>query len=115
MFQAFCLIVNFVPRVVEEIMEKTLQQAVVAKNLQSAHLPSRCQTHAVVLFVFYKRRLLRRELLEHASNGCGTDTEMLREGVAGHPFLFRPGQFQYRFQIVVYRFRVVRPMASRRH
>jgi len=54
MFQPFRLIVNFVPRVVEEIMEEALQQAVVAKDLQSAH-PAGCrQTHAVMLFVFYK-------------------------------------------------------------
>ena len=115
MFQPFCLFVNLVPRVVEEIMKEALQQAVMAKNLQSPHLPSCGQTHAVMLFVFYKRPLLRRELLEHSSDGCGTDTEILREGVAGHPFLFRPSQFQYRFQIVVYGLRGVRPMCSRFH
>src|ERR1035441_10370523 len=82
MFQPFCLIVNLVPRVVEEIMEETLQQAVMAKNLQSAHLPTRCQTHAAVLFVFYKRRLLRRELLEHTGDGCGTNAEMQRVDAA---------------------------------
>jgi len=37
--EAFRLIVDLVPRVVEEIMEETLQQAVMAKNLQSAPLP----------------------------------------------------------------------------
>src|SRR5439155_7960846 len=103
MFQPFCLIVNLVPRVVEEIMEKTLQQPVMAKNLQSAHLPRRCQTCAVVLFVFDERRLLSRELLQHSSHGGSTDTEMMSQGVAGHPFLFRAAQLQYRFQIVVYR------------
>ncbi len=107
MLQPFRLIVNLVPRVVEEIVEETLQQTVMAKNLQSAHLPGRSQTHAVVLFVFHKRRLLCRELLQHSSYGSGTDTEMLSEGVAGHPFLFRAAQLQYRFQIVVYRFRGV--------
>jgi hypothetical protein len=40
---------------------------------------------------------------------------MLSKGVAGHPFLFRPGQFQDRFQIVVRGFRVVWPMTSRWH
>ena len=35
----FRLIVNLVPRVVEEIMQETLQQAVMAKNLQGAPLP----------------------------------------------------------------------------
>ena len=110
MFQPFGLVVNLVPRVVEEIMEETLQQAVMAKNLQSAHLSGRCQTHAVVLFVFHERRLLRRELLEHSGDGSRTDTEMLGEGVAGHPFLFGAAQLQDGFQIVVYGFRVVRSM-----
>ena len=41
-------------------MEETLQQAVMAKNLQSTHLPRGSQTHAVVLLVFHKRRLLCR-------------------------------------------------------
>ena len=40
---------------------------------------------------------------------------MLSEGVAGHAFLFRPGQLQYRFQIVVYGFRIVWPMVSGWH
>jgi len=115
MFQPFCLIVNLVPRVVKEIMEETLQQAVMAKNFQSAHLSSRCQTHAAVLFVFHKWWLLCRELLEHTSNRSSTDTEMLGESVTGHLFLFGAAQFQYRFQIIVYRFRGVRSMDSRWH
>ncbi len=115
MFQPFRLIVNFVPGIVEEIMEKTLQQAVMAKNLQSAHPPGCRQTHAAVLFVFHKWRFLGRELLEHSRYGCGTDAEMPGERVAGHAFFFRPGQFQDGFQIIVYRFRSVRPMFSRLH
>ncbi len=76
-FQPFCLIVNLVPRVVEEIMEEALQQTVVTKNLQSAHPPHDSQTHTLVLLVFHKRWLLRCELLEHSSNGSSTDAEML--------------------------------------
>ena len=108
MLQPFRLVVNLVPGVIEEIMEETLQQTMVAKNLQSAHLPGRGQTHAVMLFVFHEGRLLRRELLQHSGDGSGADTEMLSEGVAGHPFLFGAAQLQDRFQIVVYRFRGVR-------
>lgn len=115
MFQPFCLIVNLIPRVVEDIMEKTLQQTMVAQNLQSAHLPGCCQTYAAMLFVFHKGWLLRGELLEHARHRSSADTEMMSEGVAGHPFLFRAAQFQYRFQIVVYRFRGVRSRLSRWH
>src|SRR6266700_3071166 len=97
MLQPFGLIVNFVPRVVEEIMEETLEQTVVAKNLQSAHLPGRCQTHAVMLFVLHKTWLLRSQLLQHSSNGCGADTEMLCDCVARDTLLFRSGQLEYGF------------------
>jgi hypothetical protein len=34
--------------------------------------------------------------LEHSGDGSGTDTEMLREGVARYPFLFGAAQLQYR-------------------
>jgi len=113
MFQPFCFIVNLVPRVVEEIMKETLQQAVMAKDFQSAHLPRRSQTYAAVLLVFHKRWLLCRELLEHSSNGGSTDAKMQSKSVASHPFLFSTAQLQYRFQIVVYRLRGVTSMCSR--
>jgi hypothetical protein len=75
-------------------MEKAFQQAMVAKNLQSPHLTGRRQTCAVVLFVFHEGRLLGCQLLQHSSDGSSADTEIMREGVAGHAFLSRPGQFQ---------------------
>ena len=103
MFKPFCLIVHLIPRIVEEIMEETLQQTMVAKNLQGAP-PAVCgQTRAVVLLISHKRRFLCCKLLEHFSNGSSTDTKMLSKGVAGHPFLFRAAQLEYRFQIVIYR------------
>jgi hypothetical protein len=96
-------------------MEETLQQTVVTENLQSALLPGCSQTRAVVLLVFHKRWLLRRQLLEHSCDGSGTNAKMLSEGVAGHSLLFGPAQLQYRFQIVVYGFRGVSAVDSRYH
>ncbi len=107
MLQPLCLIVHLVPRVIEEIMEETLQQTVVAKNLQRAHPPVGGQTRAVMLLIFHKRRLLCRELLEHSSDGGSTDTKVLSKGVAGYQVLRRATKLEYRFQIVVYRFRSV--------
>jgi len=115
MFQPFCLIVNLVPRVVEKIMEETLKQTMVAKYLQSSHLPGRSQAYAMVLFVLHKRWLLSSELLQHSSHGSSTDTEMMGKSVAGHPFLLRAAQLQYRFQVVIYRFRGIPSMFSRSH
>jgi len=74
MLQALGFIVNLVPRVVEQIVEETLQQTMVAKDLQSPHLPGRRQTRAVMLFVFHEGGLLCRELLQHSRYGSGTDT-----------------------------------------
>lgn len=96
-------------------MKETLQQTVVAKNLQSAHLPRRGQTRAMVFHVFHKRWFLCGELLQHAGYRSGADTKMLGKGVAGHPFLLRAAQLQYRFQVIVGRFRGARSMYSRVH
>jgi hypothetical protein len=73
-------------------MEETLQQTMVAKNLQSPHLSGRCQAHTVVLFVSHERRLLCSELLQHSRHRSSTDTEMLDESVTGHLFFFGAAQ-----------------------
>ncbi|SRR5579864_8639780 len=91
-FQPFRLIVNLVPRVVEEIMEETLQQAVVTENLQSAHLARGSQPYSVVFLVLHKRRFLRSELLEHSRNRSSTDADMPRQGTAGYQFFFGAAQ-----------------------
>src|SRR5271165_3303526 len=108
MFQPFGLLVNLIPGVVEEIVQETLQQTMVAKDFQSSHLSGRRQTHAVMLFIFHQGWLLCSELLQHSSYGSGTDIKMTSEGIAGNPSLFRAAQLQYRFQVVVHRFRGVR-------
>src|ERR1039458_2399296 len=77
MFQPLRLLVNLVPRIVEEIMEVALQQTMVTKNLQSSHPAGRSQTHAVVLFVFHKGGLLGSEFLQHSGYGSGTHAEMM--------------------------------------
>src|ERR1039458_4002925 len=62
MLQPLRLVVNLVPRVVEEIMEEALQQTMVPKNLQSSHLAGRGQTRAVMLFVFHEGRSEERRV-----------------------------------------------------
>ena len=77
-------------------MEKALQQTVVAQHLQSAHPSGGGEAYAVMLLIFHERRLLRRELLQHARNRCGPNVQLLRECSAGYALLFRAAQFQNR-------------------
>ena len=43
-FQTFRLVVNFVPGIIENIVQEALQQTVMAKNFQRPHLARRRQT-----------------------------------------------------------------------
>ena len=96
-------------------MQVTLQQTVMAKDLQSAHLPGRRQTRSAMFFIFHKRGFLRRQLLKHAGHGSCADSEVLRDRTAGHPVVFRAALFQNGLQIVVDRLRGIGPMCSRYH
>ncbi len=58
MLQSFCLVVNLIPRIVQDFVKKTLQQAMVAQNLQRAFLAGRGQTRSTVLLVIYRGGLL---------------------------------------------------------
>ena len=115
MLQPFGVVVNLIPGIPQKIVKETLQQAVVAKHFQGAHLTRGRKTYAVVLFVFHAGRLLRRQLLEHSGDRRGADAEMLSEGVAGHPLLFGPGQLEDGFQVIVHRFGVRLHACSWRH
>jgi hypothetical protein len=96
-------------------MEEAFEQTVVAKHFQGAHLAGSSQSHAVMLLVFHKRRLLRGELLKHSGNGSGADTEMLRQGAAGYLFLIGGSEFQDGFQVVVRGLCTVGSVRSRYH
>jgi hypothetical protein len=61
-----------------------------------------------VLFVFHEWRLLRRELLEHPGDGRGTDAKTMSKRVARDAFFFGAFELQDRFQIIVYRLRVIK-------
>ncbi len=115
MFQPFRFLVDLVPRIVQEIVEEALQQTMMAKNLQRAHLSRRRQKHAMMLLVFHKRGLLRRELLKHPGDGCRAHAKMKSQSVAGDTFFFDASDFVDSFEIIVYRFRSVRTVDSRYH
>ena len=101
MFEAFRFFVYFIPGIIEKIVKEAFEKAMVTNHFESARGSCRRQTRAVTLFVFYKRRLLRRQLLQHPRHGGGADAEMAGERVTGYQFTFGAAQFEYRFQIVV--------------
>lgn len=113
--QPFGLFMNFVPRIVQKIVKKSFQQPVMAQNFHGAMLSRSRQEHPVVLFVFDKRGLLRRQPLKHSRHRGRTHTESLGKSVARDPLFFRSAQFQYCFQVIVYRFRVGRGLVFSFH
>lgn len=108
MLQAFGLLMHFVPRVIEHIMQKSFEQAMMPKNLQRAMLARVRQDDAVMLFILDQGRLQCRELLKHPRYRGGTHAEPIREGVSGDTPFFGPAHLPYRLQIIVDRFRVDR-------
>ena len=85
MLEPFGFVVNLVPGVVEHIVQKALQQAMVAQHLQCALLTSPGQTRTVMFLVIHGRWLLRRQFLQHSRHGSGTNAQMLSECIAGYP------------------------------
>jgi hypothetical protein len=72
MFEAFGLLMHLVPGIVEDLMEESFDEAMVANDLESSLLSGFGERYAVVLLVDDKWRLLRGELLQHVGDGgCG--------------------------------------------
>ena len=55
MFQPLRFLVDFIPAVIQYIMQKTLQQAMMPQNFKRPSLPGRCQARPVMLLVFHQR------------------------------------------------------------
>ena len=68
MLQTFRFVMHFIPGKIENIVEESFEQAMMALNLQSPSLTQFCKNHSMVFLVFHKRWPLAGKLLEHAGN-----------------------------------------------
>lgn len=75
--QAFGFIVNLVDGIVENLIEKGLNQSMVADNLQRASLASAGETNPIMSLVIDKWWRGSCELLDHACHGRRCDSKSL--------------------------------------
>lgn len=68
MLQTFRFVMHFIPGKIENVVQESFEQAMMALNLQSPSLAQFCEDHAMVLLIFHKRWALAGKLLEHSRN-----------------------------------------------
>ncbi len=68
MLQTFRFVMHFIPGKIEDIVQESFEQAMMALNLQSPSLTQFCEDDSVVFLVFNKRRPLAGKFLEHSGN-----------------------------------------------
>lgn len=68
MLQTFRFVVHFIPGKIEDIVQESFDQAMMALNLQSPPLTQFCEDDSMVLLVFHKRWPVAGEFLEHSGN-----------------------------------------------
>ena len=68
MLQTFRFVVHFIPGKIENIVQESFEQAMMALNLQSPALTQFREDDSMVLLVFHKRWPLLGEFLEHSGN-----------------------------------------------
>src|SRR5271168_454614 len=78
MLQTLGLFMDFVPRIIENVVQEAFEQPVVANHFQSASPAGWRKTHTVVLFVTHEGGALPGELLQHSGYGSGADSEPFR-------------------------------------
>jgi len=67
-FQTFRFVVHLIPGKLENIVEESFEQAMMALNLESPPLTQFREDDSMVFLVFHKRWPLPGELLEHSGN-----------------------------------------------
>ena len=88
MLQAFRLFMDFVPGIIENVMQKAFEQPVVANHFQSASPAGSRKAYPVVLFITHEGRMLPRQLLEHSGYGSRAYSEPFRKSIARHTGVF---------------------------
>ena len=85
MLQSFRLFMDFVPGIIENVMQKAFEQPVVANHFQSAFSAGSRKAYPVLLFITHGGGALPRQLLEHSRYGSRAYSEPFRKRIARHP------------------------------
>ena len=89
MLQPLSFLVDFVPRVLKNIVQKQLEQPVMADQFPSPSLARGGQSNTVMLLVQNQRRPLQGEFLKHPRDGRSTHAQSLGECVGGDARILR--------------------------
>ena len=73
MLQALRFFMNFVPPVIQIVVQKSFEKAMMPKNFQSSLLTCGGQPCAMMLLIFHQHRFMAGELLEHPCDRSSTD------------------------------------------
>ncbi len=105
MLQALGLLMHLVPRIAEKLVQKSLEQPMVAQHLEGPHFSGIGQAYAVMLLIFHECGASRGKLLKHPRHRCRANSQMPGERIAGYPLFRRAAEFQNRLQVVIHRLR----------
>lgn len=101
MLQTLGLFMDFVPLIIENVVQEAFEQAVVANHFQSASSAGWRKTHAMVLFITHEGGALAGELLQHSGYGSGAYPEPFRKRVARYAAVFSAAELKNGLEIVV--------------
>jgi len=101
MLQAFGFVVHFIPGKIENIVQESLEQAMMALNFQSPPLTQFREDNSVVLLIFHERWAFGGKLLEHSGNRGRPHLQVGRQSAARDPFTGGTAQYQNRFEVIV--------------
>src|SRR5580658_6157114 len=96
---------HFVPGVLENVVQKELQETMVPDQLPGPPFAGRGEADALVFFIEHQRRTLRRELLKHSCDRRRADAQPPGESVSGDARALRAADFKNGLEIIVNRFR----------
>ena len=104
-FQPFCFLVHFVPGVLQNVVKKQFQQAVVPDQFPRPPFAGRREPDTSMLFIQNQGRALRRQLLKHSGHRRRANSQPLGQGVGRDARILRAPQFQNGLEVVVDGFR----------
>ena len=107
-FQPFCFLVHFVPGVLQNVVQKQFQQAVMPDQFPRPPFAGGSEPDTSVLFIQNQGRPLRRELLKHSGHRRSANCQPLGQSVGRDARILRAAQFQNGLEVVVDRFRGLR-------